>query len=56
MHDAGRHPRKDLEQVSGSRVGVFGPIGVVLLALLPSRKEPSVAVRRLEEKGLIGHA
>jgi hypothetical protein len=38
----------------GLLFGVLGPLGVAMLALLPSRKEPSPEVRRLEEKGVSG--
>jgi hypothetical protein len=34
--------------------GLLGPLGILLIALLPARKEPSAAVRRLESKGLWG--
>jgi hypothetical protein len=39
---------------NGVLFGVFGPLGVVLLALLPWRKEPSRAVARLQQRGVLG--
>ena len=41
---------------NGLVFGAFGPVGVLMLALLPSRKPPGAAVRRLEAKGYIGLA
>jgi hypothetical protein len=39
---------------NGVVLGVFGPLGVVLLALLPWRKEPSPVVARLQQRGVLG--
>jgi hypothetical protein len=39
---------------NGALFAVAGPVGVVLLALLHSRKPPSATVARLEKRGLIG--
>jgi hypothetical protein len=39
---------------NGLAFGVLGPLGIILLALLPSWKASSAAVQRLEGKGAIG--
>jgi hypothetical protein len=41
---------------NGLLFGLLGPLGVLLLAFLPSRKEQSAAVERLEGRGMMGLA